>query len=266
VTTSGLGRAFGVVAAAAVLVLGVTACGGDGGSDANPGRAASTTSTTAEPLAAHRSWIATARVPTVAVYQSPDATEPSLQLENPWVVDPDQSSATVAQVFLVIDGRDSPGARPSGDWIEVLLPVRPNGSTGWVRAADVSLASTTYRIRVELGAHRITVSDAGRVVYQGPVAAGARDTPTPTGAYYLRVLIQAPDPNTAYGPFAYGLSSHSDALATFNGSDAEIGIHGNDDASALGHDVTHGCVRMDNGAITDLARLLPLGAPVEIVG
>jgi hypothetical protein len=23
------------------------------------------------------------------------------------------------------------------DWLEVLLPVRPNGSTGWIREADV---------------------------------------------------------------------------------------------------------------------------------
>jgi lipoprotein-anchoring transpeptidase ErfK/SrfK len=264
VTVSGLGRAVGSVAVAAVLVVAATACGGDGAADPNRGGAGSATSTTTDPLAAYRSWIATARVPTIAVYGSPDAPEPALQLENPWVVDPDQSSATVPQVFLVVGGRDSPGARPTGDWIEVLLPVRPNGSTGWIRAADVTLASTSYRIRVELGAHRITVSDAGRVVYQGPVAAGAPATPTPTGAYYLRVLIQAPDPNTAYGPFAYGLSSHSDALATFNGADAEVGIHGNDDASALGHDVTHGCVRMDNAAITDLARELPLGTPVEI--
>jgi lipoprotein-anchoring transpeptidase ErfK/SrfK len=79
------------------------------------------------------------------------------------------------------------------------------------------------------------------------------------------VLLQAPDPNTVYGPFAYGLSSHSDTLDQFAGGDAEIGIHGNNDPSVLGHDVTHGCVRMDNAAITALAAQLPLGTPVDIV-
>jgi lipoprotein-anchoring transpeptidase ErfK/SrfK len=147
----------------------------------------------------------------------------------------------------------------------VLLPIRPNGSTGWIRSSDVTIAPTTHRIRVELGARRITVTDAGTVTYRGPVAAGAADTPTPTGEYYLRVLLQAPDPDTAYGPFAYGLSSHSDALETFNGGDAEIGIHGNNDASVLGTDITHGCVRMGNAAITELAKKLPLGTPVDIV-
>ena len=78
------------------------------------------------------------------------------------------------------------------------------------------------------------------------------------------MLLQAPDPTTAYGPYAYGLSSHSDALDTFAGSDAEIGIHGNNDASVLGQDVSHGCVRMDNDAITALSKQLPLGTPVDV--
>ena len=90
------------------------------------------------------------------------------------------------------------------------------------------------------------------MLYQGDVAIGTDDTPTPTGEYYVRVKVKAIDPNTVYGPYAWGLSSHSDALETFDGGDAEIGIHGNNDATVLGHDVTHGCVRMDNDAITTL--------------
>ncbi len=78
------------------------------------------------------------------------------------------------------------------------------------------------------------------------------------------MLIRAADPNTVYGPYAYGLSSHSNALASFDGSDAEIGIHGNNDASVLGQSITHGCIRMDNAEITRLAHELPLGTPVDI--
>ena len=73
----------------------------------------------------------------------------------------------------------------------------------------------------------ITVFNGTQVIYQGPVADGAPDTPTPPGLFYARVLLQTPDPNSVYGPFAYGLSAHSDALTTFEGGDAEIGIHGN---------------------------------------
>ena len=93
---------------------------------------------------------------------------------------------------------------------------------------------------------------------------GAGDTPTPTGNFYLYVLLKSPDPGGPYGPYAYGLSSHSDALATFAGGDAEIGIHGNNDASALGQNVSHGCIRMDNDGITALAGQLPFGTPVDV--
>jgi lipoprotein-anchoring transpeptidase ErfK/SrfK len=121
-----------------------------------------------------------------------------------------------------------------------------------------------FHIDVSISAHTITVTNANAVVYTGPVAVGAPDTPTPTGTFYLYVLLQAPDPSGPYGPYAYGLSSHSDALATFAGGDAEIGIHGNDDASALGQSVSHGCIRIDNAAITQLAKQLPLGTPVNV--
>jgi lipoprotein-anchoring transpeptidase ErfK/SrfK len=147
----------------------------------------------------------------------------------------------------------------------VVLPVRPNGSTGWVHRGDVELALTDYHVRVELGAHTITVLQGVNVLYSGSIAIGAPETPTPAGDYYVRVKIKAVDPSTVYGPYAWGLSSHSDVLETFNGGDAEIGIHGNNDASVLGQDVTHGCMRMDNDAISMLTERLPLGTPVDIV-
>jgi len=102
------------------------------------------------------------------------------------------------------------------------------------------------------------------VLLQEPVAIGASDTPTPTGKYYLRVLLEAPDPDTVYGPYAYGLSGHSNVLEEFNGGDGELGIHGNNDASVLGQSITHGCIRMSNDGITRLTKILPLGTPVEI--
>ena len=147
----------------------------------------------------------------------------------------------------------------------MLLPIRPNGSTGWVRAEDVRGVQNPYRIRVELGAHRISVYDGDAVLLQEPVAIGKPSTPTPPGTYYLRVLLKAPDPNTVYGPYAYPLSGHSEVLTSFNGGDGELGIHGNNDASVLGSSVTSGCIRMSNESITRLAGILPLGTPVEIL-
>ncbi len=219
-----------------------------------PSVADTTTTTT---LPADESLTAQAIVPRLSVFNSPNSPTPARVLDNPWLADPSQLGSAVPQVFLV------ESHRPDG-WVQVLLPIRPNGSSGWVRGTDVRLSPVAFKLRVELAAHRLTVFDRGTAVYSGPVADGAPDTPTPVGQYYIRVLIQALDPNTAYGPYAYGLSSYSDALTSFDGGDAEIGLHGNDDASVLGESVTHGCVRIDNSEITRLAGMLPLGTPVDI--
>lgn len=107
-------------------------------------------------------------------------------------------------------------------WLEVLLPVRPNGSTGWVR---------------ERG---------GQLLLQEPLGIGTADTPTPGGVYYLRELLRPPDPGTVYGPYADGLSGFSNVLTSFEGGEGVIGLHGNNDPSSLGSDVSAGCIRMDN--------------------
>jgi lipoprotein-anchoring transpeptidase ErfK/SrfK len=248
------------------LTLVAAGCSGGGGS-ATLGKKPITTTMAKAPSYVSYFASANSNVTQVAVFSSPTSPTPKLQLPNPWLVDPQVPTSTVLQVFLV--QRQTPAG-----WVKVLLPVKPNGSSGWIHAADVTLTKNTYQIKVSLGAHTIAVSNNGAITYQGPIATGATDpplpdvgkpTPTPTGRYYLRVLLMAPDPTTVYGPYAYGLSSHSETLDEFAGGDAEIGIHGNNDASVLGKSVTHGCVRMDNTAITALAKQLPLGTPVDIV-
>jgi lipoprotein-anchoring transpeptidase ErfK/SrfK len=211
--------------------------------------------TTTTPLPKGASWVATVAVRHIGIYQLPGAALPVRTFDSPWLY-ANNAKAPVDLVFRVLERRPK--------WVKVLLPVRPNGSTGWVRESDVHLGVNTYQVFVQLGAHTITVKKLGATIYDGPIAIGKPSTPTPTGSYYILVLIQAPNPHTVYGPFAYGLSSHSDVLTSFAGGDGEIGIHGNDDISVLGHDITHGCIRMDNGAIARLAGLLPLGTPVEI--
>ncbi len=96
------------------------------------------------------------------------------------------------------------------------------------------------------------------------IAVGTGDTPTPYGEFYLAELLEPPDPGGVYGPFAFGLSGFSEVLDSFAGGDGVVGIHGTDDPSALGRDVSHGCVRVLNDVIEDLAARVPLGTPVSI--
>jgi lipoprotein-anchoring transpeptidase ErfK/SrfK len=222
---------------------------------AGPSASSLAPSTTAA-LPAGSSYIATAIVPEVAVFASPDAPGAAQTFANPRFISAD-STVSVPLVFGVID-------RHTDGWVQVRLPVRPNGSTGWVRSSDVSLTLTTYRIEIELSAHRLRAFRGGEVIIDEPVATGAPATPTPTGSFFIVELLKAPTAGTVYGPYAYGLSGHSDALQTFDGGDAEVGIHGNDDASVLGRSISHGCIRMSNEGVTKLAALLPLGTPVTI--
>ncbi len=248
-----------VIVAAAAIVMSRVADDDDQRHDASRSAPPSTSTTVQSPPSTSdpdQTLIATADVNHVAVYTDPASPTPTMSFPNPWFVNDDRNAA-VALVFNV------EAQRPDG-WLQVLLPIRPNGSTGWIHAADVTLVPTRYRVTVELAAHRLRVTNGPEILLEDTVAVGAPATPTPPGRYYIRALLQAPDPNTVYGPYAYGLSGHSDALQTFNGGDAEVGIHGNNDPSVLGQDVTHGCIRMSNAAITTLTDLLPLGTPVVI--
>ncbi|HEX5146076.1 MAG TPA: L,D-transpeptidase, partial [Conexibacter sp.] len=155
-------------------------------------------------------------------------------------------------------------ARRSGGWLRVLLPLRPNGSSGWIRAPRVALRADPFRVDVRLRAHRLTVRRGGAVVLRTPIGVGRAVTPTPHGLAYVTRLLRQPDPRGVYGPWAFGLSVYSPVLTSFGGGPGEVGIHGTDDPAGIGHDVSHGCIRLRNRAIARLARILPLGTPVFI--
>jgi lipoprotein-anchoring transpeptidase ErfK/SrfK len=249
-----------LVALLVAFALLLAACGGADGPTLSArteqrSTGSTTAGTTAVTLPAGFSYVAQAQVPVVQVYAAPNGTQPSNQFENPWYVNDDRRYP-VQTVFLVEEQR--------GDWLRVLLPIRPNGSTGWIKRSDVNLTPNPYRIDVDLSEHSLKVFNGDKVYLEDTVAIGADDTPTPIGRFYIRVLLQPPDQNTVYGPYAYGLSSHSETLNEFNGGDAEVGIHGNNDASVLGKNVSHGCIRMDNAKITQLAKVLMLGTPVDV--
>jgi len=242
----GLGglRAF---VAAAVLVSGC----GSGGSTPKLARGSSSVPASGPSTTVHyaASVVAQAKVPSVAVFDTSSGTTPSKTLPSP------QPSGSPL-VFLV-QGEE-------GSRLHVLLPIRPNGSTGWIERADVSLSQHDYRILVALGAHQITVLKGTETFLQEPIGVGTKDTPTPGGTYYTKELYKLPALNGPYGPYAYALSGYSDVLTDFAGGDGVLGIHGTNDPSAIGHDVSHGCIRMSNAGITKLAQTLPLGVPVEI--
>jgi hypothetical protein len=72
-----------------------------------------------------------------------------------------------------------------GGWIHVLIPVRPNGTQGWVRASEVTLTTTRARVEVSLSKRNLRVLDGENVVIEVPVVVGKPTSPTPTGRFYF---------------------------------------------------------------------------------
>jgi lipoprotein-anchoring transpeptidase ErfK/SrfK len=148
-------------------------------------------------------------------------------------------------------------------WIQVFLPIRPNGSTGWIPVSEVKVQGDPYMLVVSQSKHQIDVYHFANIDRSFPVAVGAPETPTPTGTLYITELLKTTNPGV-YGDYAYGLSGHSPTLTDFEGYDAQIGLHGTGDPSSIGHSVSHGCVRLNNADIDTLVPLLPLGTEVQI--
>ena len=151
-----------------------------------------------------------------------------------------------------------------GDWLGVLVPSRPNGATGWIRASEVDLKEVAYRIQVQQSALRITVWRGSEVVLEEPIGLGRAGTATPCGEYFLTELLQPTNGGGAYGPYAFGTSAYSEVLTSFAGGNGQIGLHGTNEPQLLGQRVSHGCIRMSNSGITKLAGMLPLGTPMYI--
>ncbi len=160
------------------------------------------------------------------------------------------------RVFLVV--------YDAGDWLQVLLPLRPNNSVGWIRRSDVEITTSSYRVVIERASHRIHVFDGDELVVDDAVAVGRAATPTPAGQFFTIELLQPANANGAYGPYAFTLSAYSNVFQTFGSGDGAVGLHGTNEQSSIGRDASHGCVRLRNDTVRALATFLPLGTPVFI--
>jgi hypothetical protein len=192
----------------------------------------------------------------VQIYSEPDESKKLRTLTNPRLIN-DDPNLPVPLVMMVEEEQ--------GDWLKVSLPVRPNGSVGWVKAADFSTIKHNFRVEITLGAFDIKAFDGDQQVFQAKIGLGTDENPTPGGTYYTTELLEPPDPNGPYGKYAYGLSGHSDTLTSFAGGPGQLGVHGTNQPDKIGSKVSAGCIRLTNADIEKLVQLgMPLGTPVII--
>jgi hypothetical protein len=149
------------------------------------------------------------------------------------------------------------------DWYRVRLPMRPNGSEGYVHADDVRLVRVPTRIFVDLSERKLSLYKQGEAVLTATVAIGAPGTPTPTGRYYVNQRLIASDPTGPWGPAAVGISAFSDVLQEWI-QGGPIAIHGTNDPSSIGQAVSHGCIRLPNDVLRQVFDTADAGTPVII--
>ena len=183
---------------------------------------------------------------------------------------PRRTSAVVGQLsrwtpegttnlVLTLDGRRT----KRGVWIRVRLATLPNGRTGWVKRKMLS-DWKEVRTRLVVDRRRLTATlhRRGRVIFRAPVGVGLSHWPTPRGEFYIRNQLYGFG-NPVYGPIAFGTSARSAVLTDWPGG-GFIGLHGTNQPHLLPGRVSHGCIRMKNGHILRLARLMPVGTPLTV--
>jgi lipoprotein-anchoring transpeptidase ErfK/SrfK len=231
------------------LSAALSACGGGSGPTRHAERVTTTQPTeSASPIPREGSVVARSAAD-LTIFDAPADGAPSRVL-------PARTSFGSPRALLV--------EQDAGEWVKVALPVRPNGTTGWVKRADVELRDVDVEVHVDLAARRLTVLNAGTEVLSTAVAVGSPDVPTPTGRFFIVDKVETGKATSPYGPFALGLSAHSDVLTEFGGGDGQVAIHGTNDPTSIGRAVSHGCIRVPNEVVTQLADLLPLGTPVTV--
>jgi hypothetical protein len=162
------------------------------------------------------------------------------------------------------------GARTGSDgqlWLRVLLPVRPNGTSGWIPAGSVELRPTGWRIAISTERRTVEVFDGGTLLRTFGAVVGAPGTPTPHGLFAVYERVPISDPDGFYGPWALHLTALSNVLTAFDGGPGRIAIHGRGATSLrdpLGTARSHGCIRIDNAAVRFLAAHVPDGTPVLV--
>lgn len=149
-------------------------------------------------------------------------------------------------------------------WIQVEIPGRPNGRSGWVpRGALGPLHTIDGYLLVDQETLTATLYRAGKAIFSAPVGVGKPSTVTPKGHFYVLEKLRTVNA-PAYGPYAIGTSAYAPTLAEWPGGGV-VGIHGTNEPQLIPGRPSHGCVRMRDGDVAQLWHLIALGTPIDIV-
>ena len=153
------------------------------------------------------------------------------------------------------------------DWAQIELPVRPNGSRGWVRTENFNWSTVRHHVLIDISDRLVALFDGDELVTYTRAIVGRSTTPTPR----LRGFIVEKLPNhsqqnasAVLGDWILMLSFFSEALDSFSGGLPRIALHGTHIPARVGEALSNGCIRIPNNIIEVIARTAPLGTVVNI--
>ena len=166
------------------------------------------------------------------------------------------------EVYLLLAAHTDAQGR---EWVQLRVPQRPNGRTGWVlREVLGSFHVTHWLIVVSLRRRHLTAYYDGHVRMSVPVGVGKPSSPTPPGRFWIRERFRLTERSNPYWPYALGTLDYS-TLTDWPGGRV-AGIHGDfNEPQLIPGDPSHGCVRMHDPDIAWLAPRITLGTPVHII-
>ncbi len=134
---------------------------------------------------------------------------------------------------------------------------------GWIRLRGLETTYTRISVEADLSEHRITVRRGEAVLFRAPAATGSPSSPTPPGRYFVTDRVPFAE-GSSLGTFAFGISGIQPRLpAGWSGGD-QLAIHGTNNPSSIGRSASAGCLRVAEGTLDRLKRLLRLGTPVVV--
>ena len=136
---------------------------------------------------------------------------------------------------------------------------------GWVPVSALSSTTThSERLVLDRRSLRLRLYRGRRLLFGSPVGIGAPGSPTPRGRYYIRERLGPfSSDNSVYGSLAFGLSAFSRYRTDWPGG-GQVGIHGTNQPALLPGRISNGCVRLTNGRVRRLGRLLEVGTPLLV--
>jgi hypothetical protein len=151
-----------------------------------------------------------------------------------------------------------------GAWLRVIAPERPNGRTGWIRAAATRPGAVDVSVHVDRSARRLSVRRGDRVLRRVEIAVGRPGTETPAGRFAVTDKLRTRRPDSPYGCCAIALSGHQPKLLPGWPGGDRLAIHATPQTDSIGTAASLGCLRAETRDLQALLRIVPLGAPVFV--